>query len=130
MDETATANPYTAMTDTELAAEVTRLREAIATKRAVYEAKKAERLPNGQPRHKFHGDCSGTRGPTIALDAVQREIIRRKPVTLTPARLAEQAANPDCTMCMSNENFQPTHQPKARCNSGGRTHCTCPLCWG
>jgi len=127
---TATANRFTTMTDTELAAEAARLRDTITTKRAAYEAKKTERLPNGQPRHKFHGDCSGTRDLTIALDAAQREIASRKPVVLTPSRLAEQAANPGCTMCMSNENVQPTHQPKARCNSGGHTHCTCPLCWG
>lgn len=128
---TATVDRYTEMTDTELAAEVTRLREAITTKRAVYEAKMAERLPNGQPRHKFHGDCSGTRDLTIALDAAQREVIRRKPVTLTPARLAEQAAHPGCAMCMTNENFQPRHtNTNPNCGGNRGTHCTCPACWG
>lgn len=27
-------------------------------------------------------------------------------------------------------DFFPSHDASALCESGGRNHCTCPICWG
>jgi hypothetical protein len=45
----------------------------------------------------------------------------------------------DCRTCLDNlayllenqqEIFAPGHKPRSGCESGGRPHCSCPICWG
>jgi hypothetical protein len=39
----------------------------------------------------------------------------------------------DCKRCKEIKfigGFGPHHDPSRGCKSGGREHCSCPICWG
>lgn len=53
------------------------------------------------------------------------------------ARLeADGRLDPNCPGCASAyahptvSPFAPHHEASDRCESGKRSHCTCPVCWG
>lgn len=40
-------------------------------------------------------------------------------------------AEEECATCWRYRGeMHPPHKASSRCQSGGRAHCTCPICWG
>lgn len=46
-------------------------------------------------------------------------------------RVIIHAVDPDCSYCMDcmDDSMMPSHNASSRCQSGGRSHCTCDTCF-
>jgi hypothetical protein len=66
-----------------------------------------------------------------AIEALRLQVtLRRSDVAIWQDAMWTAEFGPAACDYCTKEPHGPRHKPSSHCESGKRTHCTCPICWG